>query len=176
MIAVLALIGRFVAAHWRAALVALAVAGLYLLGWHQGSDHVSTQWAAEKAATAQATAKALAAALANQQAAEAKVAGIEKQFNDEVSQHANDVLSYRAQLASGAQRMSVHVTHCASASEGASPAGGADGAAAVANLAPAVADGLAEVVGDDQHEIDKLKALQGYVSALQSQGFIEPSK
>jgi hypothetical protein len=175
MIAALALIGRFVADHWRAALVALAVTGLYLLGWHQGAGHVSAQWSAEKAATAQATAKALAAALANQQAAEVKVAAVEKQFNAEVSQHANDVLSYRAQLASGAQRMSVHVTHCAAASEGASATGGADGASATADLAPAVADGLAEVAGDDQREIDKLTALQAYVRALQEHGYVEAS-
>lgn len=173
MIAVIALICRCVAAHWRAALLALAVAGLYLLGWHQGAGHVSTQWAAEKAATAQATSKALAAALANQQAAEVKVAAVEQQFNHEVSQHANDVLSYRAQLASGAKRMSVHVTRCAAASEGASAAGGTDGAGASADLAPAVASGLVSVAADDQAEIDKLSALQAYVRAMQEQGYIE---
>jgi len=105
-----------------------------------------------------------------------KVAAIDKQFNDEVSQHANDVLVYRAQLASGAQRLSVHVASCVPASESAGAAGGADGATANADLAPAAADGVAEVAGDDQREIDKLTALQAYVHALEDEGFIERTK
>jgi hypothetical protein len=173
MIAALALIGRFVADHWRAALVALAVAAMYFLGWHFGTAHVSAQWSAEKSATAQATSKALAAALANQQAAESKVAAIETQFNAEVSQHAKDALDYRARLASGAERVSVRVTRCAPASESAGAAVSADGAADHADLAPAVADGLAEVASDDQREIDKLAALQAYVREMQARGYIE---
>jgi prophage endopeptidase len=163
-----------IALHWRAALVALVAAALCALGWHFGAAHVTAQWSAEKVATAQATSKALAAALANQQAAESKVAAIETQFNSEVSQHAKDALDYRARLASGTERVSVRVTRCSPASEGAGPASGSDGGAAVADLDPAVASGLAEVAADDQGEIDKLRALQSYVRAMQAQGFIEP--
>jgi hypothetical protein len=68
--------------------------------------------------------------------------------------------------------MSVHVARCAAASEGAGTTGGADGSASIANLAPAAADGVAEVAGDDQREIDKLTALQAYVRALQDQGYV----
>lgn len=169
-------LGRFVAAHWRAAVVALLIAALFALGWHFGAARVTAQWDAQKAATAQAQAKALSAALANQQAAEQKVAAVDKQFNDEVSKHASDVLTYRAQLASGAQRLSVHVARCVPAAEGASAPGRTDGGSAFANLAPAAADGVAEVAGDDQREIDKLKALQEYVRALQGQGYIEATR
>jgi len=169
-------IGRFVAAHWRAAVVALLAVALFSLGWHYGAARVTAQWTAEKTAAQAAQAKELSKALANQQAAEGKVAAIDKQFNDEVSQHANDVLVYRAQLASGAQRLSVHVASCVPASESAGAAGGADGATANADLAPAAADGVAEVAGDDQREIDKLTALQAYVHALEDEGFIERTK
>lgn len=173
MIALVA-IGRFIAAHWRAAVVALLAVALFALGWHYGAARVTAQWGAEKAATAKAQATALSAALANQQAAEGKVAAIDQQFNDEVSKHANDVLAYRAQLASGAERLSVHVAACVpAADEGTSAAGAADGAAAHADLAGPAADGVAGVAGDDQREIDKLNALQDYVRAMQDRGYIE---
>ncbi|MEI6002736.1 lysis protein [Paraburkholderia bengalensis] len=146
---------------------------MFALGWHVGAARVTAQWSTEKAATAEKQTKALATALANQHAAEQKVAAIDQQFNDEVSKHANDVLAYRAQLAAGTDRLSVHVARCVpAAAEGASAAGGADGAAARADLAPAAADGVAAVAGDDQREIDKLDALQAYIRAMQAQGFI----
>jgi hypothetical protein len=120
------------------------------------------------------SAKALSAALAKQQAAESDISAIEQKFNDEVSQHAKDALDYRTQLASGAQRMRVHVTGCAAADAGksASATGSTDGAATFGYLAPTVASGLVTVAADDQAEIDKLSALQAYVSALQDEGFI----
>ena len=170
-------IGRFIAAHLRAAVVALLAVALFAFGWHYGAARVTAQWTAEKAASAQAQAKALSTALSNQQAAEGKVAAIDQQFNDEVSKHANDVLAYRAQLASGAQRLSVHVAGCVpAAAEGASAPGSANGSPAIANLAGPAADSVAEVAGDDQREIDKLKALQAYVRAMQAQGYIEREK
>jgi hypothetical protein len=169
-------IGRFVAAHWRAALAALVICALFALGWHQGAAHVNAQWSAEKTQEQAAHAKALSAALTNQQAAESKVAAIDKQFTDEVSRHANDILTLRAQLASGADRVRVHVASCAATGQSASAAGRADGPAAIADLAPAAADGVADVAGDDQREIDKLVGLQNYVRAMQERGFIESAK
>lgn len=121
-----------------------------------------------------ASAKALSDALAKQQVAEGKVSDIETQYNTEVSNHAKDSLDYRAQLASGAQRMRVHVTGCsvAPASQSTTAAGSADDAATFADLDPTVASGVVQVAADDQAEIDKLAALQAYVKALQDQGFI----
>lgn len=121
-----------------------------------------------------ASAKALSDALAKQQVAEGKVSDIEAQYNTEVSNHAKDSLDYRAQLASGAQRLRVHVTSCsvAAPSKGASAAGSVDDAPATADLDPTVASGIVQVAADDQAEIDKLAALQAYVKALQDQGFI----
>jgi hypothetical protein len=169
-------IGRFIAAHWRAALAALVVCVLFALGWHCGAAHVNAQWTADDAATAKAQAKELSAALANQQAAEGRVAALDQQFTDEVSRHANDILTLRAQLASGADRVRVHVASCAAPGQSASAAGSADDPAAVSDLAPAAADSVAEVAGDDQREIDKLVGLQGYVRAMQERGFIESAK
>lgn len=151
--------------------IAAAILGLALgaFGVHElDANHYDAKIAATQAAQA----KALAAALDNQQAAEQKVAAVDQQFTQEVTQHADDVLTYRAQLASGAQRMRVHVASCAAPSEGASATGSTDGAPAVADLAPAAADGVAAVAGDDQREIDKLTGLQQYVRAMQEQGYI----
>jgi hypothetical protein len=165
---------RFVAAHWRATVAALLAVALFAVGWHYGAARVTAEWRAEKTAAAQEQAKAASAALDKQQATEAKVATIDQQFNDEVSKHANDVLAYRAQLATGAERLSVHVAACVpAADEGTSAAGGVDDGPATANLAPAAADGVAEVAGDDQREIDKLRGLEAYVRAMQDQGYIE---
>lgn len=121
-----------------------------------------------------ASAKALSDALAKQQVAEGKVSDIETQYQTEVANHAKDSLAYRAQLASGAQRLRVHVASCSSSASGQSAAatGSADGAAAYAYLDPTVASGVIQVAADDQAEIDKLAALQAYVKALQDQGYI----
>lgn len=146
------------------------------------ANHYGALLSAEKAARATdiakinaESAKQLQDALTRQQATEGRVATIEQQFNEEVSKHASDVLDYRAQLASGAQRMRVRVVSC-------NPAGGSgqsaaapsspDASAPSADLAPAVATGLVTVASDDQKEIDKLAALQKYVETLQQQGFI----
>jgi hypothetical protein len=50
-------IGRFIAAHWRAAVVALLAVALFAGGWHYGAARVTAQWSAEKQKTAQAVAK-----------------------------------------------------------------------------------------------------------------------
>lgn len=146
------------------------------------ANHYGAQLAREKAAHAADIARVnaeaaqqLREALANQQAAEGRVATVEQQFNDEVAKHAKDNLDYRAQLASGAQRLRVRVTHCAvgpTADQSAAASGRADDSAAFAELDPTVATGVVQVAADDQAEIDKLKALQAYVRALQDQGYI----
>lgn len=146
------------------------------------ANRYGAQLAHEKAARAAdivrvnaEAAQQLRAALANQQAAEGRVATIEQQFNDEVAKHAKDNLDYRAQLASGAQRLRVRVTHCTAAptaGQSTAAAGRADDSAAFADLDPTVATGIVQVAADDQAEIDKLKALQAYVRALQDQGYI----
>jgi prophage endopeptidase len=121
------------------------------------------------------SAKDFAEALAKQQAAEGKVASVEAQFNQEVAAHASDSLNYRAQLVAGTQRLRVRVTSCGPVSptgQSATTADGADGAAAFADLYGPTASSVFKVAADDQHEIDKLKALQDYVRALQDQGFI----
>lgn len=146
------------------------------------ANHYGAQLATEKAAHAADIAKVnaeaaqeLATALSKQQAAEGRVATVEQQFNEEVSNHAKDNLAYQSRLATGAERLRVRVTSCvpgAAAGKGTTAAVGTDGSAAYADLDPTVATGVVEVAADDQREIDKLKALQAYVAALQQQGFI----
>ncbi|TCK43967.1 hypothetical protein B0G84_2315 [Paraburkholderia sp. BL8N3] len=120
------------------------------------------------------SAKAFADALANQQAAEGKVAAIEKSFSDEVSKHAQDSLDHRARLAAGTDRVRVRIASCAlsAASESAATADSADGAATYGYLDGQVASSVFKVAADDQVEIDKLTALQAYVRGLQDHGYI----
>jgi hypothetical protein len=146
------------------------------------ANHYGAQLATEKAAHAADIAKVnaeaaqqLATALSKQQAAEGRVATVEQQFNTEVSNHAKDNLAYQSRLASGAERLRVRVTGCVhgtAAGKSTTAAGGADGGPAYADLDPTVATGVVQVAADDQREIDKLKALQAYVVALQQKGFI----
>jgi len=151
-------------------------------GYELTANHYRAALATEKAAHASdiakinaEDAKQLAAALANQHAAEGKVAAVEQQFNDEVSKHAKDSLDYRAQLASGAQRVRVRVASCmpgSPADQSAASAGGANGTAAYGYLDGQVAASVFKVAADDQVEIDKLAGLQAYVKALQDKGYI----
>ncbi|MFM0638091.1 lysis system i-spanin subunit Rz [Paraburkholderia metrosideri] len=146
------------------------------------ANHYGAQLASEKAAHAADIAKVnaedaqqLATALSKQQAAEGRVATVEQQFNTEVSNHAKDNLAYQSRLASGAERVRVRVTGCVpptAADKSTTPAGSVDGRAAYADLDPTIATGIVQVTADDQREIDKLKALQAYIAALQQQGFI----
>ncbi|TCK39630.1 bacteriophage Rz lysis protein [Paraburkholderia sp. BL8N3] len=179
MLAFVSVAIRFIGSHLKSALIiacVLAIGG-YIVALHLQIDSARAGEAQAKAIVDKvnaASAKALSDALANQQVAEGKVAAIERSFNDEVTKHASDVLSYRAQLDSGAQRMRVHVTGCTASdpSQGSASAGSADGASASADLAPTVASGLVSVADDDQKEIDKLSALQAYIRALQDRGYI----
>lgn len=146
------------------------------------ANHYGAQLSSEKAAHASDMARVnaeaaqqLAAALSKQQAAEGRVATVEQQFNTEVANHAKDSLAYQSQLASGAQRLRVHITSCVSgtaAGKSAAAAGSPDGSATYADLDPTVATGVVQVAADDQREIDKLKSLQAYVTTLQQEGFI----
>ncbi|WP_414734284.1 lysozyme [Burkholderia pseudomallei] len=77
----------------------------------------------------------------------------------------------RREQCAGTERLRVAVRHCTAAGgdgvPGASSAAGVgDGAAAYADVDAAVAERVFDVAGDDQREIDKLTALQGYVCAV----------
>lgn len=117
----------------------------------------------------------LAQAIAKQQAYAGQVQTLQQQYQDEVSQHAKDSLSYRAQLLAGTQRVRVHVTpgSCSgSHGQGTATASGTDDAAPVADLSPAVAAGVYAVVDSADSEAIKLRALQEYVRKLQDAGYI----
>jgi prophage endopeptidase len=100
-----------------------------------------------------------------------RVAELDAQLTKEKGIHEAQSRRYRDDLATGAQRLRVAVTNCSATSgdslSGASgTAGVGDGAATYADLDRAVAQRVFAVAADDQHEIDKLKALQGYVCAI----------
>lgn len=160
--------------------IAAGVVGL-ALGFGTAHTIGAAQLSAEKASHQSdlakinaASAKAMTEALAKQQEAESRVSVVEKQFNDEVTKHASDSLSYRASLAAGTERVRVRVASCVAPASGqsASPAGSADGAPAYGYLDSSLAISVFQVAADDQAEIDKLVALQSYVKTLQNQGFI----
>ncbi|MEI7295844.1 lysis system i-spanin subunit Rz [Paraburkholderia tropica] len=99
------------------------------------------------------------------------VAAADAATTKEKDAHETDNRRYRAALAAGTERVRVAVRNCTAADPGGlagSPgaAGVGDGSAAVADLDPAVAERVFGVAGDDQHEIDKVKALQAYVCAV----------
>jgi prophage endopeptidase len=158
--------------------IAIGAGGTHALDANHYGAQLATERAAHAADIAKVNAEAaqqLAVALSKQQAAEGRVATIEQQFNTEVANHAKDNLAYQSRLASGADRLRVRVTSCVPGtadSKSTATAGGADGSAAYADLDPTVAAGAVQVATDDQREIDKLRALQAYVAALQQQGFI----
>lgn len=160
--------------------IAAGVVGI-ALGFGTAHTIGAAQLSAEKASHQSdlakinaASAKAMADALAKQQTAEAQVGVVEKQFNDEVTKHAQDSLDFRNQLAAGTQRVRVRVASCTAPTggKGASSAGGTDGSPAYGYLDGQVASSVFKVAADDQAEIDKLVALQSYVKTLQNQGFI----
>lgn len=160
--------------------IAAGIVGI-ALGFGTAHTIGAAQLSAEKAAHQSdlarinaASAKAMADALAKQQTAEARVGVVEKQFNDEVTKHAQDSLDFRNQLAAGTQRVRVRVASCTApaSGQGASPAGSADGAPTYGDIYGPTAISIFQVAADDQAEIDKLTALQAYVKTLQDQGFI----
>ncbi|CAD6536517.1 hypothetical protein LMG27952_03160 [Paraburkholderia hiiakae] len=103
--------------------------------------------------------------------AQAALAAADAAITQEKDAHETDNRSYRAALAAGTERVRVAVRNCSAAGSGnatgpARAAGVGDGSAAVADLDPAVAERVFRVAGDDQREIDKVKALQAYVCTV----------
>jgi prophage endopeptidase len=127
------------------------------------------------AAINSASATQLADALTKQQAAEGKVSELETNFQNEVNAHASDSLKYRADLASGAQRVRVHVASCdsgAAASQSTAAASSTNAASATADLSPATASVVVAVADSADETAMRLAALQSYVKTLQEQGYI----
>ncbi|WP_186102486.1 lysis system i-spanin subunit Rz [Burkholderia gladioli] len=98
------------------------------------------------------------------------VAAADRKQTEERTRHENENRDYRAALREGAERLRVAVTSCIAAGGGgvdvpgaASAAGLGDGAAAYADIAPATAERVFAVAGDDESQIDKLRMLQAYV-------------
>ena len=91
--------------------------------------------------------------------AEAAISAADAQITKEKDAHETDNLNYRAALAAGTERVRVAVRNCSATGGGivaGSPGatGVGDGAAAIADLDPAVAERVFGVAGDDQREID----------------------
>ncbi|MDY7806698.1 lysis system i-spanin subunit Rz [Burkholderia stagnalis] len=124
----------------------------------------------EMKAVSDAALSAQQKAIAERDAAAQKVEALNTQRTKESEQHEDENRRLRAALASGTERVRVAVTHCSTRGNGVpkstSAAGVDDGGAAVAELDSAVAQRAFGVAGADQHEIDKLTALQGYVCAI----------
>ncbi|WP_321902117.1 lysis system i-spanin subunit Rz [Paraburkholderia tropica] len=104
-------------------------------------------------------------------AVQAALAAADAAITKEKGAHETDNRNYRSALAAGTERVRVAVRNCTAADPGSiagSPgtSGVGDGSAASADLDPAVAERVFRVAGDDQHEIDKVKALQAYVCAV----------
>ncbi|MCS3397723.1 MULTISPECIES: lysis system i-spanin subunit Rz [pseudomallei group] len=162
-----------------AALLGMAAgAGIeHLIGAHQLADEQ-----AARALDAQRHAEALGAisraaldaeqrAIATHDAAASAVAAVDQRTTREKNEHEAENRSLRAALAAGTERLRVAVRNCTAAdrdgmSGASSAAGMGDGAAAYADVDAAVAERVFGVAGDDQREIDKLTALQGYVCAV----------
>ncbi|KVD76970.1 lysozyme [Burkholderia sp. ABCPW 14] len=110
-------------------------------------------------------------AIAAHDAAASRVAAVDAKTTKERNKHEAENRSLRAALGAGTERLRVVVRNCAAAgrdglSGAGSPAGMGDGATAYADLDGALAERVFAVAGDDQREIDKLTALQGYVCAV----------
>ncbi|KVK78650.1 lysis system i-spanin subunit Rz [Burkholderia sp. MSMB1498] len=110
-------------------------------------------------------------AIAAHDAAASQVAAIDAQLTKERTDHETENRSLRAVLAAGTDRLRVAVRNCTAAGAdglpgAASAAGVGNGAAAVADIDPAVAERVFGVAGDDQREIDKLKAVQAWACAV----------
>lgn len=103
-------------------------------------------------------------------AAASRVAQVDAKLTKERIEHESEARGLRAALAAGTERLRVAVRNCSTVTDGMPGAAGApgvgDGATAVADLDGAVAESVFAIAEDDQHEIDKLSALQGYVCAV----------
>ncbi|AOI46343.1 MULTISPECIES: lysis system i-spanin subunit Rz [pseudomallei group] len=149
-----------------------------------GSRRLANEQAA-RASDAQRHAEALGAisraaldaelrAIAAHDTAASAVAAVDQRTTKERIDHEAENRSLRAALAAGTERLRVAVRNCTAAgrdgASGASSAAGVgDGAAAYADVDATVAERVFGVAGDDQREIDKLTALQGYVCAIRPQ-------
>ncbi|MFM0067266.1 lysozyme [Paraburkholderia aspalathi] len=176
---------RFAGPYVLAVLIG-AIAGA-LIGARVSALTGARQLAQEQAAHARDSAryaqtmKALTdAALAAQRQAQAEhlaaarqIETLNAQLTRESEAHETENRQYRAALADGTERVRVAVARCTGGGHRVPDAAGAarvdDGAPAWAELDRAVAQRVFAVAGDDQHEIDKLKALQGYVCAVRPQ-------
>ncbi|MBF3782330.1 lysis protein [Burkholderia pseudomallei] len=113
-------------------------------------------------------------AIAAHDAAASAVTAVDQRTTKERIEHEAENRSLRAALAAGTERLRVAVRNCTAAGRdglpGASSAAGVgDGAAAYADVDAAVAERVFGVASDDQREIDKLTALQGFVCAIRPQ-------
>ncbi|AOJ81157.1 lysozyme [Burkholderia savannae] len=125
-------------------------------------------------AISQAALDAEQRAIAAHDAAASAVAAVDQRTTKERNEHEAESRSLRAALAAGTERLRVAVRNCTAAGRDGVPgdssaAGVGNGAAAFADVDPAVAERVFAVAGDDQREIDKLTALQGYVCAIRPQ-------
>ncbi|KWZ49238.1 lysozyme [Burkholderia savannae] len=125
-------------------------------------------------AISQAALDAEQRAIAAHDAAASAVAAVDQRTTKERNEHEAENRSLRAALAAGTERLRVAVRSCTAAdrdgmSGASSAAGMGDGAAAYADVDAAVAERVFGVAGDDQREIDKLTALQGYVCSIRPQ-------
>jgi len=110
-------------------------------------------------------------AVADHQAQEGKIASLDAQYTEEKNRHEADNARYARALAAGTERLRVQVSHCSVSGSGkaagaASAARVDDGETSYADVAPAAAERVVRVATDDQHEIDKLTALQAYVCTI----------
>lgn len=103
-------------------------------------------------------------------AAAAAVAAADRKQTEERTRHETENRDYRAALREGAERLRIAVTSCSAAGGGGIDVPGAagatsmgDGAAAYADVDPAIAERVFAVAGDDESQIDKLRMLQAYV-------------
>ncbi|WP_242468147.1 lysis system i-spanin subunit Rz [Burkholderia plantarii] len=106
-------------------------------------------------------------------AAASRVAAVDAQMTKERMAHEIENRNARTALAAGTDRLRVAVRNCSAAdADGVPRATGAtgvgDGAATIADLDGATAERAFAVAGDDQREIDKLRALQAYVCAIRT--------
>ncbi|AYZ68161.1 lysozyme [Burkholderia multivorans] len=110
-------------------------------------------------------------AIAAHDAAASRGAAVDAQLTKERTDHEAENRTVRAALAAGTDRLRVAVRNCAAAGSDRLPgvaaaAGVGDGVAADADIDPAVAERVFGVASDDQREIDKLKAVQGWACAV----------
>lgn len=163
---------------WILAAVAAALSGaavsLYyraeLAHAHAETSAIRAKHALDIKAISDAALAAERQSLADRQTAAKRIESLDSELTKERQTHEADSRTYRAALATGTQRLRVAVANCSASARrvpGATPAASVDnGTAAYADLDPAVAQRVFEVAAADQREIDKLRALQGYVCAV----------